>query len=348
MTTVAKYETTSAPFAVFLETRVGGVATENANAFGLESSIASTLRWGSWQAYDGTVVDRLDARYYNNNFGRFWSVDPSGHANPDNPQSWNQYAYTGGDPVNFRDPTGRFSYNPDDPCGPFGVWMGEGCYNDGGGSGDGFSSDPDPPVLSYPGLGTGAPGSPILSPGGISFPKCNPSHSNTVAAQLVFVSSNYAAALAESATIQSQMPTLSNGTQEQANQSNLTDAFLDWSAFESAWGMSAYALQGNYFGYGSAASFSSSTTWGAELSQILNVVPVTANNPNPGGAAYGSFLVAALINNPNASPAAILQAIANAGYNSEAPPYGNRVASAVNSTVQSLINCLQQNYANYL
>ncbi len=165
MTTVAKYETTSAPFAVFLETRVGGVATENANAFGLESSIASTLRWGSWQAYDGTVVDRLDARYYNNNFGRFWSVDPSGHANPGNPQSWNQYAYAGGDPVNFRDPTGRFSYNPNDPCGPFGVWMGEGCYDDSGGPGYGFSAYPNPPVLSYAGLGTGSPTGPLSGDG---------------------------------------------------------------------------------------------------------------------------------------------------------------------------------------
>jgi len=71
MTAAAKYETTSAPFAVFLETRVGGVAAENANAIGPKSSIGSTLRWGFWQAYDGTVVDRLDARYYNNNFGRF-------------------------------------------------------------------------------------------------------------------------------------------------------------------------------------------------------------------------------------------------------------------------------------
>ena len=165
MTTVAKYETTSAPFAVFLETRVGGVATENANAIGLESSIASTLRWGSWQAYDGTVVDRLDARYYNNNFGRFWSVDPSGHANPGNPQSWNQYAYAGGDPVNFRDPTGRFSYNPNDPCGPFGVWMGEGCYDDSGGPGYGFSAYPNPPVLSYAGLGTGSPTGPLSGDG---------------------------------------------------------------------------------------------------------------------------------------------------------------------------------------
>ncbi len=106
MTTVAKYETTSAPFAVFLETRVGGVATENANAFGLESSIASTLRWGSWQAYDGTVVDRLDARYYNNNFGRFWSPDPGGNAHANDPQSWNQYSYVRGDPVNQSDPSG--------------------------------------------------------------------------------------------------------------------------------------------------------------------------------------------------------------------------------------------------
>jgi RHS repeat-associated protein len=126
VTTVAKHETTSAPFAVFLETRVGGVATENANAIGLESSIGSTLRWGSWQAYDGTVVDRLDARYYNNNFGRFWSVDPARGvmADPANPQSWNLYTYTNGDPINFRDVSGQCTTSVSDededpdPCMP--------------------------------------------------------------------------------------------------------------------------------------------------------------------------------------------------------------------------------------
>jgi len=57
---------------------------------------------------DGQFEDYASARYYNNNFGRFWSVDPSGlkAANPKNPTSWNLYAYSTDDPANNRDPTG--------------------------------------------------------------------------------------------------------------------------------------------------------------------------------------------------------------------------------------------------
>jgi hypothetical protein len=43
--------------------------------------------------------------------------------------------------------------------------MGEGCYNDSGGPGYGFSPYPNPPVLSYPGLPS-SPGSPTS--GGVS------------------------------------------------------------------------------------------------------------------------------------------------------------------------------------
>ena len=56
----------------------------------------------------GVGQDYANARYYNNNFGRFWSVDPSSHADPSDPQTWNQYAYAGNDPINFSDPSGRF------------------------------------------------------------------------------------------------------------------------------------------------------------------------------------------------------------------------------------------------
>ncbi|MGA2273939.1 MAG: RHS repeat-associated core domain-containing protein [Bryobacteraceae bacterium] len=98
----------------------------------------------------GFGEDYASARYYNNNFGRFWSPDPSGRADPGNPQSWNQYAYAGNDPVNFNDPTGLISYNgdngiPTDPCGPYGYWMGEGCYN----NSYGFSAYPNPPMMVY-------------------------------------------------------------------------------------------------------------------------------------------------------------------------------------------------------
>ena len=59
---------------------------------------------------DGTIngvgEDYASARYYNNNFGRFWSPDPAGNAHANDPQSWNRYSYVGSDPVNRSDPTG--------------------------------------------------------------------------------------------------------------------------------------------------------------------------------------------------------------------------------------------------
>jgi hypothetical protein len=43
--------------------------------------------------------------------GGFWSPDTSGAASLKNPRSWNRYGYAGGDPVNFRDPSGQI-YEP--------------------------------------------------------------------------------------------------------------------------------------------------------------------------------------------------------------------------------------------
>jgi RHS repeat-associated protein len=84
---------------------------------------------------DTNGLDYARARYYNSNFGRFLSPDAGGSAtaDPADPQSWNRYAYAGGDPVNFNDPTGQYSENPGNPCGPSGYWFGEGCYTGNGG-----------------------------------------------------------------------------------------------------------------------------------------------------------------------------------------------------------------------
>jgi hypothetical protein len=87
ITAAAKDETTSAPLPVLLETRVRGFAPKNATAIGLESSVSSTLRWGSWQICDGTASDRLvgldyfGARYFSRAQGRFTSTDPLNIAN---------------------------------------------------------------------------------------------------------------------------------------------------------------------------------------------------------------------------------------------------------------------------
>jgi len=54
-------------------------------------------------------------RYYASSYGRFNTVDPlQSSATPNNPVSWNRYAYVGGDPVNLLDPRGMEASG----CGP--------------------------------------------------------------------------------------------------------------------------------------------------------------------------------------------------------------------------------------
>jgi RHS repeat-associated protein len=56
----------------------------------------------------------VNNRYYSNAYGRFMTPDPykgisGGSGDPGDPQSWNRYAYTLGDPVNRGDPMGMDS-----------------------------------------------------------------------------------------------------------------------------------------------------------------------------------------------------------------------------------------------
>ena len=54
-----------------------------------------------------TGLDYANQRYYSNTYGRFMTPDPyQASGGPSDPQSWNRYAYTRGDPVNRRDPLG--------------------------------------------------------------------------------------------------------------------------------------------------------------------------------------------------------------------------------------------------
>lgn len=52
-------------------------------------------------------LDYMHARYFSAHTGRFMSVDPLG-GNEYNPQSWNRYAYTLGNPLKYTDPEGLF------------------------------------------------------------------------------------------------------------------------------------------------------------------------------------------------------------------------------------------------
>jgi RHS repeat-associated protein len=68
-----------------------------------------------------TGLDYAKARYHQPGMGRFMSPDPymalsTGASNPNNPGSWNRYAYVGGDPVNFVDRRGLYLECTDDDC----------------------------------------------------------------------------------------------------------------------------------------------------------------------------------------------------------------------------------------
>jgi RHS repeat-associated protein len=55
---------------------------------------------------DTANVDYMHARYYQNGWGRFLSVDPE-NGSPQSPQSWNLYTYSLDNPVMFTDRDGR-------------------------------------------------------------------------------------------------------------------------------------------------------------------------------------------------------------------------------------------------
>jgi len=89
-------------------------------------------------------------RYYNANYGRFWSPDPDPSANLADPVTWNRYAYVGDGPVNRADPsgTGWICVGYADDCQwvyiPDGAWSGAGSGSVGSGV------DPTVPIKSPP------------------------------------------------------------------------------------------------------------------------------------------------------------------------------------------------------
>jgi RHS repeat-associated protein len=73
-----------------------------------ESTGATNRRFTSYDRSDTTGLDYAVNRHYDPQQGRFTQVDPigMGAASIADPQSFNHYAYTANDPVNFVDPTG--------------------------------------------------------------------------------------------------------------------------------------------------------------------------------------------------------------------------------------------------
>ena len=95
-------------------------------------------------------------RYYSNAYGRFMTPDLRG-GNPADSRTWNRYAYTGGDPVNFVDPSGTVIYwalAPDDG---------------GGGGGDEFDNGfQDTSGYCDPSQGPGSCGNPCVGVDGFT------------------------------------------------------------------------------------------------------------------------------------------------------------------------------------
>ena len=92
----------------FAADRLG--STKKFYPFGTERPSASANDTEKFTGYfrdASTGLDYADQRYHQPGVGRFLSPDPyKASAGPEDPASWNRYAYVKGDPVNWNDPTG--------------------------------------------------------------------------------------------------------------------------------------------------------------------------------------------------------------------------------------------------
>ena len=86
-------------------------------ASNLMNQFAGILRDSTGKERDAeTGLDYFGARYYSGAQGRFTSPDPLlSSGRPDDPQSWNRYAYVGNNPLRFIDPLGLYKF--DETCG---------------------------------------------------------------------------------------------------------------------------------------------------------------------------------------------------------------------------------------
>jgi RHS repeat-associated protein len=116
------------------------------------------VKFATYTRDSATLLDYADQRYYGNAQGRFMTPDPSTGGSGSSPETWNKYAYAGGDPVNFNDPRGTnpipvFAPPPVSGCDEFETE----CGNDGGYcdpsqgpcdntcvGADGFTQNPNP------------------------------------------------------------------------------------------------------------------------------------------------------------------------------------------------------------
>ena len=110
-----------------------------------------TQGFGTYVLDGGSGLYYADQRFYNQNWGRLLTPDPS-NANVDvgNSGSWNRYAYTNGDPVNGFDAKGEDDCLDrddcdEDTCDPSDASV-ESCPGYGQGSGTGSGNTTSPPI----------------------------------------------------------------------------------------------------------------------------------------------------------------------------------------------------------
>jgi RHS repeat-associated protein len=71
------------------------------------------VKYATYTRDSATGLDYADQRYYSNQFARFMTPDPyqgssGGPSDPNDPKSWNRYAYVLGDPINLTDHLGLY------------------------------------------------------------------------------------------------------------------------------------------------------------------------------------------------------------------------------------------------
>ena len=114
------------------------------------------------QIRDSDGLDFMNARHYGSGFGRFMTPDPVGFsvADASDPQSWNLYAYTESNPINFMDPSGLCRQNDPNPqchgvhcLNPMaGCIGGPGCFDGISGNNCNNPNDPNSPSCTIDGV----------------------------------------------------------------------------------------------------------------------------------------------------------------------------------------------------
>jgi RHS repeat-associated protein len=304
--------------------------------------LSSTTPPACGYRYDGTASGSLDQRYYSSGAGRFQTPDPSRGVDLADPGAWNKYTYVQGDPANFLDPIGTNRADPDAWQGPSYYW-GYGFYSYWGEEGYVNVYAPYLYFMSPGGGGGGGGGDNSTSRSGTD-PHCD-RNDPTNAKVLDHIWANQAAA------------------SELSSETGLSvDFILAWGALESGYGTgSAARLNNNFFGLTAPAknrtggwtgaipcsSLSTPTFSGfACFPTDLSDDDFSTSNNNlylSGVAALFSqnrkYLDAALAAQAAGGDlAAIGNAVASAGFNSEPINYGASVKGVANA-IALRINC---------